>query len=205
MGKLHKTILVLGEGPTEFYYFNSLRDVLGNITISPDYPRHTNIKDLEQKISEGVNKGYDYIFCIIDMDTKDKEPECSQYKKLKDKYINPIIKPKKGINCQVEFFETHRCTELFFLYYFRYTSRNYEDQNSLIQDLNKSVEYNKTTSFFGKCRGLHNYFEKNGGSLDSAIVNAEHSMLEKQETERYYTYSELGRLIKKLREISMSS
>lgn len=95
--------------------------------------------------------------------------------------------------------------ELFFLYYFRYTSRNYENQDSLIEDLNKSVEYSKTKDFFNKCRGLHNYFEKNGGSLDSAIVNAEHSMLEKQETERYYTYSELGRLIKKLREISISS
>jgi hypothetical protein len=33
MGKLHKTVLILGEGPTEFYYFNSLRDVLGNITV----------------------------------------------------------------------------------------------------------------------------------------------------------------------------
>ena len=46
MGRLHKTVLVLGEGPTEFYYFNSLRDLFCNITISPDYPRHTNLKDL---------------------------------------------------------------------------------------------------------------------------------------------------------------
>ena len=56
--------------------------MFGNITIRPDYPRHTNIKDLEQKIVEGVNNGYDYIFCVIDMDTKDKEPECSQYQKI---------------------------------------------------------------------------------------------------------------------------
>lgn len=205
MGKLHKTVLVLGEGPTEFYYFNSLRDLFCNITISPDYPRHTNLKDLEQKISAGLNSGYDYIFCVIDMDTKDNEPECSLYQKLKAKFAKPIVKPKKGINCKVEFFETHRCTELFFLYYFRYTSRNYENQDSLIEDLNKSVEYSKTKDFFNKCRGLHNYFEKNCGSLDAAIENAEHSIVEMQETERDYTYSELGRLIKKLREISMSS
>ena len=164
MGKLHKTVLVLGEGPTEFYYFNSLRDLFCNITISPDYPRHTNLKDLEQKISAGLNSGYDYIFCVVDMDTKDNEPECSLYQKLKAKFAKPIVKPKKGINCKVEFFETHRCTELFFLYYFRYTSRNYENQDSLIEDLNKSVEYSKTKDFFNKCRGLHNYFEKNGGS-----------------------------------------
>lgn len=205
MGRLRKTILVLGEGPTEFYYFNSLRDVLGNITISPDYPRHTNIKDLEQKIAEGVSSGYDYIFCVIDMDTKDKEPECSLYKKMKIKYANPIIKPKKGINCVVEFFETHRCTELFFLYYFRYTSRNYEDQNALLQDLSKSVSYEKTANFFNKCKGLHNYFERNGGSLESAIINSNHSLEEKLETERDYTYSELGRLITKLKKIADSS
>jgi hypothetical protein len=28
MGKLKNATLILGEGPTEFYYFNSLRDVL---------------------------------------------------------------------------------------------------------------------------------------------------------------------------------
>ena len=41
------------------------------------------IKDLEQKISAGLNSGYDYIFCVVDMDTKDNEPECSLYQKLK--------------------------------------------------------------------------------------------------------------------------
>ena len=128
MGKLRQTALILGEGPTEFFYFKSLCDVFKRLTIKPDYPKHTNIKDLEAKIDEGVAMGYSHIFCIIDMDTKDKEPECSQYQKLKAKYAKPINKPKKGIYCEVEFFETHRCTELFFLYYFRYTSRPYVAQ-----------------------------------------------------------------------------
>lgn len=55
--------------------------------------------------------GYSYIFCIIDMDTKENDPERTQYLKLKTKYAKPISKPKKGIHCNVEFFETHRCTE----------------------------------------------------------------------------------------------
>ena len=58
--------------------------------------------------------GYNHIFCVIDMDTKDQEPERSQYIRLRAKYAKPISKPKKGIYCEVEFFETHRCTELFF-------------------------------------------------------------------------------------------
>ena len=199
MGKLRQAALILGEGPTEFFYFKSLCDVYKNITIKPDYPKHTNIKELDLKIEEGMAMGYSHIFCVIDMDTKDTEPERTQYAKLKAKYAKPINKPKKGIYCNVEFFETHRCTELFFLYYFRYTSRPYADQEALIKDLNRDVAYQKTTDFFIKCKGLHSYFERNGGRLDTAVVNANRSMDEKLESGRDYTYSEFGRLIEKLK------
>ena len=178
MGKLRQTALVLGEGPTEFYYFKSLCDVFKRLTIKPDSPKHTNLAELDSKIKEGVDSGNNRIFCIIDMDTKDKEPELSQFQKLKKKYAEPISKPKKGIYCKVEFFETHRCTELFFLYYFRYTSRPYENQEQLLNDLNQCVVYKKANEFFRK--GLHSYFERNNGSLDNAVANAERSMAEKQ-------------------------
>lgn len=201
MGNLRQSALVLGEGPTEFFYFKSLCDVFKRLTIKPDYPKHTNIKELETKIAEGVTMGYSHILCVIDMDTKDEEPERSQYLKLKAKYAKPINKPKKGIYCEVEFFETHRCTELFFLYYYRYTSRPYEEQDSLLKDLNKCIEYQKTIDFFIKCRGLHGYFERNGGNLDTAILNADHSMEEKLINGRDYTYSELGKLMKRLKEL----
>lgn len=202
MGKLRQAALILGEGPTEFFYFKSLCDVFKHLTIKPDYPKHTNIKELGAKIEEGITMGYNHILCIIDMDTKDKEPERSQYQKLKAKYAKPIDKPKKGIYCKVEFFETHRCTELFFLYYFRYTSRPYAEQESLLKDLNQSVEYEKTINFFIKCKGLHSYFERNGGSLVSAIDNANHSLEEKEASGRNYTYSELGQLITILNKLS---
>ena len=159
MGKLRQTALILGEGPTEFFYFKSLCDVFKRLTIKPDYPKHTNIKELDAK---------------------------------------PINKPKKGIYCEVEFFETHRCTELFFLYYFRYTSRPYETQEPLLKDLNQCVEYRKTIEFFIKTKGLHGYFERNGGSLEKAIANANRSMDEKLKDGRDYTYSELGRLMEDL-------
>lgn len=197
MGKLRQTALILGEGPTEFFYFKSLCDVFKRLTIKPDYPKHTSIKELDLKIADGIAMGYSHIFCIIDMDTKDVEPERSQYQRLKANYAKPISKPKKGIYCEVEFFETHRCTELFFLYYFRYTSRPYENQEALLKDLNQCVEYKKTIDFFIKKKGLHSYFERNGGSLEVAIANANRSMDEKSKSCRDYTYSELGKLIEK--------
>ena len=54
MGKLKQATLILGEGPTEFFYFKSLCDVFKGLTIKPDYPKHTNIKQLESKIVEGI-------------------------------------------------------------------------------------------------------------------------------------------------------
>ena len=203
MGKLRQTALILGEGPTEFFYFKSLCDVFKRLTIKPDYPKHTSIKELELKIAEGIEMGYNHIFCIIDMDTKDVEPERTQYQRLKAKYAKPINKPKKGIYCEVEFFETHRCTELFFLYYFRYTSRPYDTQEPLLRDLNQCVEYRKAIDFFIKTKGLHSYFERNGGSLEKAIVNANRSMEDVQDGERNYTYSELGRLMEILENLSI--
>lgn len=201
MGKLRQTALILGEGPTEFFYFKSLCDVFKRLTIKPDYPKHTSIKELELKIADGIEMGYNHIFCIIDMDTKDVEPERTQYQRLKAKYAKPINKPKKGIYCKVEFFETHRCTELFFLYYFRYTSRPYDTQELLLRDLNQCVEYRKAIDFFIKTKGLHNYFERNGGSLEKAVANAKRSMDEAKKYGRDYTYSELGRLMEGLKEL----
>lgn len=199
MGKLQQTALVLGEGITEFFYFKSLCDKFKRHSFKPDTPKNTSMQELDLKIEDGIKMGYNHIFCVIDMDNKDKEPERSQYQKLKAKYAKPIIKPKKGINCVVEFFETHLCTELFFLYYFDYTSRPYDKQDFLIEDLRKRVAgYQKSMDFFKKTKGLHSYLERNGGSLETAIANADKSMKEKLTSGRYYTYSQLGLLMRKL-------
>ena len=199
MGKQKETMLILGEGPTEFYYFNSLKDEFPGLTIKPDTPKSTNLNDLEKKIDEGIRQGYRYIFCVIDMDTKDKEAESKKYKKLKKKYARPISKPKDGILCDVKFFETHLCTELFFLYYFRYTSRPYQNQDDLLKDLHQHCPYEKTSRFFKQCKGLHPYFTKKGGSLDKAIENAKRSMDDKQNSDRDYTYSELGQMLEMIK------
>ena len=154
---------------------------------------------MEDKIEEGIADGYDHIFCVIDMDTKDADPERTQYARLKKKYTQPVSRPKKGIRCEVRFFETHRCTELFFIYYFRYTARAYSNQAELLLDLNKLCGYEKTISFFRKSKGLHTFFEKGGGSLSDAVCNANHSVEERRTDGRTYTFSELGHMIEQLK------
>lgn len=201
MSKQRNTILILGEGPTEFYYLKSLGDVYKGLTIKPDYPKHTNLKELEEKIAEGINLGYRYIFCVIDMDNKCEEPLRRQYANLKRKYANPVSKPRLGIYSEIFFFETHLCTELFFKYYFSYTSRPYKDQPELLADLNQHCEYLKTEEFFKKCKGLHTYFEKHGGKLVDAMKNSNRSLNEKEKTHREYTYSELGKMFEQFESI----
>lgn len=196
MGKQKQPIMIIGEGITEFYYFNSLKDRFRDIQIEPTFPKHsTSIKELGNKIEEGIVNGYAKIYCVIDMDNKEKDKEKVQYLNLKQKYSKPIDKPKKGIHCEIKFFETHRCTELFFLYYFAYTSKPYENQEDLIKDINTYCEYKKEMAFFKKGKGLHSYLEKKGGSIDTAMANAERSCKEKTQTERNYTYTELGEMI----------
>lgn len=196
MGKQKQPIMIIGEGITEFYYFNSLKDRFRDIQIEPTFPKHsTSIKELGNKIEEGIANGYAKIYCVIDMDNKDKAKEKEQYLNLKQKYSKPIDKPKKGIHCEIKFFETHRCTELFFLYYFTYTSKPYENQEDLIKDINTYCEYKKEMAFFKKGKGLHSYFEKKGGSIDTAMANAERSCKENEQTGRSYTYTELGEMI----------
>ncbi|MDE5800979.1 MAG: RloB family protein [Paramuribaculum sp.] len=162
---------------------------------APDYPKHTNLKELDAKISESIYEGFRYVFCLIDMDNKNIESELRHYQRLKDKYKNPIVKKKKGIYCEVRFFESHLCTEVFFLYYFKYTTQYFDNQDALLKELNNQCTYNKSTDFFCKCKGLHSYFEKNGGRLDLAIDNADRSLWHRRETGSEYTYSELGQMI----------
>lgn len=152
MGKLVDAIMILGEGPTESFYMDSLRDdypaLLRNI--EPKMPKHSSLSELEKKIEDGISKGYSKIFCIIDMDNKKSGAEKKAYQKLKAKYRNPIVKKASGINCKVKFFETERCTELFFLYYFQYTTKEFLSSDELVRELKKSAVIRKICVFSRK-------------------------------------------------------
>ena len=52
MGKLRNRAIIIGEGITEFYYFQSLRDVYKQVVFRSDYPKHTSIKELGKKIEK---------------------------------------------------------------------------------------------------------------------------------------------------------
>lgn len=201
MPKLRKnTTVIIGEGPTEFYYLNSLKDEFRELqNIKPDTPKNTSMRELERSIETAISMGYDRIFCLIDMDTKNKDRTSrEEYARLKNKYHGKkVSNVKKGINYEIRFFETDRCTELFFLYYFRYTGQNFIDSKAIEDELSRSCGYEKTRRFFA-AHPLHQFFIKSGGDFRQAINNAVKSEESIARGDRNYTYSELGTMFREL-------
>lgn len=194
------TTVIIGEGPTEFYYLNSLKDEFRQLqSIKPDTPKNTSLRELERSIESAVAMGYDRIFCLIDMDNKKKDhTSWAAYSNLKRKYHGKkVCNERKGINYEVWFFETDRCTELFFLYYFRYTGQSFADSKSIEEELGRICGYKKTQRFF-RTHPLHQFFQKQGGDLSKAIDRALKSEKSLMSGERDYTYSELGMMFRVL-------
>ncbi len=186
MAKLREATLVLGEGITEFYYLNSLKNSFPTLQIEPTIPKHSSLKELAKKIDKAIDDGYSNVFCIIDMDNKREGSEKAKYNIFKRRYDKKTFK-----GCKIRLFETEPCTELFFLFYFKFTTKEYTSSTELINDLQAVCDYDKNGTFFCK-NPLHRHFERENGSLTTAINNAKQSCKSKEE--RNYTYSELGEM-----------
>lgn len=200
MGKQRNTTIIIGEGPTEFYYLNSLKDEFRILQhIKPDSPKNTSLRELQRSIESSIQMGYSQVFCLIDMDTKKKDAKSmAEYQRLKKKYHNAhIVKKRSGIDCQIRFYETERCTELFFIYYFKYTTQKFQTSEDVEVLLNKICGYDKTLKFF-RGHPLHQFFEKQGGNFVNAIANANRSLVDVRNGNRDYTYSEIGSMFNNL-------
>lgn len=98
MPKVRKqTTVIIGEGPTEFFYLNSLKDEFRQLqSIKPDTPKNTSLRELERSIESAIAIGYDRIFCLIDMDNKKKDPTSwAAYSELKRKYHGKKVHNRK--------------------------------------------------------------------------------------------------------------
>lgn len=189
-----ETIAVIGEGPTEKYYLKSLEGTI-DAQVKPLIPNHaTSMIELQRRIEQCIDDGYNCVFCLIDMDNKKEGKNCENYLKLKQKYHRKNIKRKQqGTETYVRFFENERCLEIWFLYHFKSTTKKYNNSDELVKELNRLSGYEKTEDFFSrKIKGLHNFLLAQGGSLENAIKNADKSLQSKEKDGRDYTYSEMA-------------
>lgn len=201
-----KAIAIIGEGITEKYYIESIKG-LTNFQIYPKelQKKASSLKKLEESIKAAIKKGYDEVYCLIDMDGKEEEKPLMQYSKLKKEFHQKthVIK-SQGIECRVIFIETERCTELWFLYHFTKNAitRKFNSYNELEKELKKYLpNYEKTEKYFKSISSLHKELTKEvkpSGSLSQAISNADSSVVTRNKDGRNHTYCEMHILIHSL-------
>lgn len=194
------SIVLVGEGITEKYYFDSLRDIL-KIKPKALVSKHTNVFTLEKHIKDCIKSGYDRIYCIIDLDNKtnDNRPEHRKnheaYIKLKKKYHKKKFKNYDG-DTEVYMIESYPSSELFFLFYFGY--RGAEFSNDELKKLLFDMTGYKVEERFFIRNSLHNLFEKKGGSLLKVIEASERSVRNRESRNPHASFTEIGLMLKEL-------
>lgn len=64
-----KSIAIIGEGETEWFYFDSLRIARHYpFKVAPAFPQHSDINHILKLVDSCLGEQYDYIVCLFDMD-----------------------------------------------------------------------------------------------------------------------------------------
>lgn len=198
MLRTKEAIVVFGEGITEKYYFLSLRDIL-KLRPTPIKPKNSSLAEFETCIRDCLRRGYSRIFCLVDMDNKtaDGNPEhvrgAKEYDILKRKYHLQRLVNGAGDTSLVEMVESYPSTEIFFRYYFGYTSATISNQQ-LKAELAKRFGYSTQEKYLIK-HSLHDELVKAGGSLQQAIIASKRSLKGRTPGS---SYTELGSMIEQL-------
>lgn len=160
-----KSIAIIGEGETEWWYFDTLRIACRyKFKVAPDFPQHSDIPHMAKLAEEYVKRDTDYVVCLVDMDRLLRVPaEMATYQQLKKKSPRNVI-----------WIETNPCTEFWFLLHFlpKLTTKHYETCEDVLPDLQRYMPgYEKTARYFKK-NNLYKYLTENG-DLGRAISYAE--------------------------------
>ncbi|MBD5388250.1 RloB domain-containing protein [bacterium] len=196
---VNKSIAIIGEGETEWFYFDSLRVACRYpFKVAPDFPQHSDIGHILKLLESYLTKQYDFIICLFDMDRLLQNPaEMQLYQRAKKKYS------AKKYAESVMFVETNPCTEFWFLLHFlpHVVCRHYENCEQLLPELQKYMPgYEKTKRYFTRTN-LYKYLTEHG-DLERAMVNSEKlCQLCKESPEDLMAYSEIHKVIRLLSEI----
>jgi hypothetical protein len=190
--KVNKSIAIIGEGETEWFYFDALRvSSRYSFKMAPDFPCHSDIEHILKLAERYKNEGYDFVVCLIDMDRIRQNPtEWKKYQKHKtERKYKHII-----------FIETYPCTEFWFLLHFvpNLSTRLYRSYEDLLPELQKYMPgYEKTKRYF-KQTDLYSFLNKHG-DISRAMKNSEKLCeLSKANPEDESSYSEIYKVIKLL-------
>ena len=196
--KAKKSIAIIGEGETEWFYFDSLRIALRYpFKIAPAMPQHSDISHMKKLVEECLSKDYDIVICLVDMDRLlTNRKEFTLYKQIKEKSSDKVM-----------WIETHPCTEFWFLLHFmpELSVKHYTTCEDVISDLQKYMPgYEKTRRYFKKVK-LYDFLREYG-DIDRAIRYADQlSKLSQSSPEDQIAYSQIHQVLNLLTEWSDSN
>lgn len=169
--EVRKSYAIIGEGVTEFFYFDGFRNAEKellkkyNISLKPDKPKHPDYSDIIAKAQSLLTKEFDVVFCLIDMDYINADNVRKQaYVKEK----SSCIKTYKDAIC---FVESNPAFEFWLLLHFIFTDRQFRNCDEVIAELKKNgrlEKYEKSIEYFTK----NNLYLQLKDRLDSAVNNA---------------------------------
>ena len=182
-----KSIAIIGEGETEWWYFETLRVACRyKFKVAPDFPQHSDIPHMAKLAEDYVKRETDHVVCLVDMDRLLKVPaEMATYQKLKKKSSRNVI-----------WIETNPCTEFWFLLHFlpQISTKHYETCDDVLPDLQRYMPgYEKTARYFRK-NNLYKYLTEHG-DLQRAIGYAkELTRLSESTPEDKIAYSQMHKV-----------
>ena len=63
------SIAIVGEGETEWHYFDNLRtEKRFSFQISPEIPKHSDYESIFKHAEKLADNGYDEVYCVLDLD-----------------------------------------------------------------------------------------------------------------------------------------
>lgn len=186
-----KSIAIIGEGETEWWYFETLRVARRyKFKVAPDFPQHSDIPHMAKLAEDYIKRETDNVVCLVDMDRLLSSPsEMATYKQAKRKSSR-----------KVTWIETNPCTEFWFLLHFlpQLPVRHYATCDDVLPDLRRYMPgYEKTTRYFRR-NNLYSYLTEHG-DLNRAISYAQElSRLSEASPEDQIAYSQMHRVFELL-------
>lgn len=171
-----KAYAFLVDGHTEAWYLQMLRKnepSLG-VSIKPELPTKKILKAQYDKVCE-LEKEYDKVFWIIDLDTirkETKEAVKGHHNSLQE--LESLLK-KTAANDNIIIVINNPCLEFWFLLHFQDTNKIFTDCDNATKHLKTLFpEYEKTERFFKQDNDIYRQLKPR---LKQAIANAEKTPL----------------------------
>jgi len=188
--KEHFSTAVVGEGPTEWCYFDYIRTTRNiNFKLKPSLPRTASYKEVLRKGNELAVAGYDLVFCVIDMDKIYQD-------NTENKFFQECKKLKKGVIPVV----SYPCTEIWFLMHFMkvLSLKEYQSFEQLKPQLKKYIsDYCKEQKYLKSYKPFV-AMEKDKG-FDRAMKNSKKILTKKSASDSVnFSYSEFCELFELL-------